>query len=233
MKATFFSTICLCLLIIGTEFASAQDRDQLTHTIEAEIKPLIDRQFPDAERIDIQHRSNQNLGHLANCEQLQISNENQQWLGQIRLRVQCLAPSPWQLFWPVSIDIWQDIVVLQKNASRGEVLTEEHLGWQFANISQQRQGFYSNPNDVLGGQLSRHGQTGMILHPRIVSLPSLVRRGDELDIILRSPGIELKTRGQALANGRADEQILFVNLTTGQTVRARIHSRQLATIDLQ
>ena len=236
MKVTFFLPATLLASFLSWGYpspAQAQDRQLLMNAVESHALQQAELQFPMAQSIDISHRSNQSLNHLTPCQDWQLTNENQHWLGNIRIRVQCQTPSNWQLFWPIQINVEQNIVVLRQPAGRGEPLTAEQLGLQPANLAQQRQGYFSEIEPLIGARLSRNGQTGATINPRMVSLASLVSRGDELDIILRSPGIELKARGRALANGQAGEQIDFQNLATEQRVRARILNADTAVIEMQ
>ncbi|NDV12784.1 flagellar basal body P-ring formation chaperone FlgA [Crenobacter caeni] len=68
-------------------------------------------------------------------------------------------------------------------------------------------------------------KAGAALRARRLQASTLVKRGEDVEIVARQAGVEVRVAAQALAAGSRDEVIRVRNLASGQVIDARVSSK--------
>ncbi|OHB65924.1 MAG: flagella basal body P-ring formation protein FlgA [Planctomycetes bacterium RBG_13_63_9] len=76
--------------------------------------------------------------------------------------------------------------------------------------------------DVLGKETTQAIAKGIVLEPKHIRSPLLVRRGEAVTVYARSAGIRVRTTGRARDNGSLDDLIPVESLANRQTFFARV-----------
>lgn len=157
---------------------------------------------------------------------LAVNTQGTRLLGRITTQIQCDNPR-WSFFLPVETRVVLPVVVTSVPITRGTLLTREHVQLQTLDIGQERQGYFSNIEDVLGHSARRTLQPGVVINAYVAQAPQLVERGEWITIQSGASALVVTAAGQALESGGLGEQIRVKNLNSGQTIRAWITGKGL------
>lgn len=217
-------------LIIGTFLISLTTIGyaELDERIPREVDNLV-RAHHSAGKLQIHHPANPRLNHLLECSELSISNLSGNWVGAVRLQINC---PDWQIYWPIQVSVFREVVQLSSDVGTNHVIRNQDLELVEHDISKLRQGYFLSPNDVIGHQAQRRLSAGMILNQRLVQAPNMVERADKVVIIANRPGLAVSMTGEALTSGALGEQIKVRNLSSGRTITATVIDRKVVQVTL-
>ena len=103
------------------------------------------------------------------------------------------------------------------------VLEERDIGTLFS-------GYFTEIAEVTGLHTKARTGDGHVLTPRVVALPKLVNRGQQITLIAGADGIEVRSRGKALSDGVAGELISVKNLSSNRVVEGVVLEAGLVKI---
>ena len=119
--------------------------------------------------------------------------------------------------------VWQQAIVISQHAlPKGHRLRAEDVKLQLQAINRLHQGYFLQPNRVIGQALRRNLSAGSVLTPGLLTPPMSIRKGDQVTILARYGPLIVKTLGQALTSGRLGAQISVRNLQSNTVVKARV-----------
>lgn len=159
---------------------------------------------------------------LAPCRQpVVIEPLDTRSLSRLRFSATCAGEGGWQRDWTVRAEVSARVVVAATDLPPNRVLTDADLG------SERRKLFdvsdaLGAPQAAVGLVSNRSLRSGQVVSPRFLSQPVLVRRGDGVNITVRSGPIEVNMAGEALEAGRRGEMLRVRNSSTGKVIRARV-----------
>jgi flagella basal body P-ring formation protein FlgA len=152
--------------------------------------------------------------------------------GNTTVGLRCRAPHPWQLYVPVSIKVFERVVVATRPLPRGGVLTAGDLRLERRDVSTLSGGYLVDPAAALGKVLTRPVTLGYALSQNLLKSPQLVRRGERVIIRARTGGMDVQVAGTALANGAAGEVIRVRNRSSKRVVDAVVAGEGLVEVRL-
>lgn len=220
---------CLIFLLLSALAQAAQlsAQAQIDTALSTALTNLLAQQHPDlnAQQRQFDFQLQAVAGNLTPCtSDVEVDWRGQDLSSRLTPKVSC-ANEGWQLYVPVSVAIHLPVVAAAGNLERGHRLTAADLRMQDADIASLRQGYFENPDNLIGYQLERSVTSGQVITPYIAEPPLLVERGDRVFILSHSGPLTVRTLGEALRDGRAGEQIPVRNLNSGDTVHAYIQAR--------
>ena len=112
------------------------------------------------------------------------------------------------------------ILVTKNTVERGDLLSAGDVQLKRHNISNLRGAFLTDPDDVVGLTAKRRIRPLQPLSSSQLDMPILVSRGQKVIMIASQDGIEARTLGEAMKNGRKGDLIQVRNLTSKKTVSA-------------
>lgn len=139
-----------------------------------------------------------------------------------RLDVSCPGDTGWEM--PVSsqIAVFLPVVVSSEVIDRGATITPAQLTLQEQEISKLTRGFYHRVDQVTEQGAKRRMRAGQVITPSLLTLPTLVRRGQKVTMVATQDGISASAPGEAMEPGQQGSIIKVKNLRSGKVVEALV-----------
>lgn len=209
---------CLMLCIISSQLlANSTDLFQ----IQTEISEFLEERYMELYdgRIEFNIpslKSNFKLQPCDNIEYFLPSYTNNS--ARVTVGIQCNNPNSWTVYLPVNVSVFKSVVKTTTNLARGTIITTDDIVLQETNIMNLASEYYELPIDVIGMTVKRPIQSGKILTKNLIAKPTIIKRGDIVDIVVQTKGILIKTKGMATENAMADDNIKVKNLSSKRIV---------------
>ncbi len=138
--------------------------------------------------------------------------------GTVAVRVRCAGQRPWSIYAKAVVHLYQPVVTLRQGLSQGVRLTAAEVMLQRQEVGKLRQGYFTDPKQVIGLRLRRSLPAGTVLNPRLLAADKLVHRGQAVRIRARLGALEVSMEGHALMDGARGERIRVRNDRSRQIV---------------
>lgn len=159
---------------------------------------------------------------LAPCAtplQVSFAHGSRPW-GNATVGVQCTGPKAWTIYVPLRVSVLKEVVVAARSIARGLPLKREDLTVRNEDLTGLSRTYLTSPDQVLGMIPKRPLSMGTVLSLDMVQAPRLIKRGQQVTIIAKSAGIEVRMTGEALADGSRGETIRVRNILTRRVIQA-------------
>src|SRR5690606_23257394 len=110
--------------------------------------------------------------------------------------VRCPAAPGWSLYVPVEVEVLVDVVVLAAPAATGQTLTATDLRLEPANVARLGGGYLTRIDDAEGRVLKRPVRPGTVLTAALLARPTLVRRGQRVELLAGGTALAVRTEGE-------------------------------------
>ena len=131
--------------------------------------------------------------------------------GNTSLRIQCEQSGGWKIHLPVSVDIFDDVLVSARPLARGQLIDENLAKFEKNNISRLNAGYYTRSDDLRYLEVARNLKRGAILTPRNLKPRMMVKSGQKVTLILDYKGIRIRSTGEALRSARIGQLVKVRN----------------------
>jgi len=135
------------------------------------------------------------------------------------VEVSCPKASGWRLFVPVRIHRDQSVLVLTRAITAGETVSADMLTRETRDAARIVGAPLTDPSVAIGQIARRALAAGSVLTAAHLRAPAAIRRGDQVTLISRQDGIEVRMAGRALAAGSLGERISAENLSSRKRVQ--------------
>ncbi len=142
--------------------------------------------------------------------------------GNVTVGVRCKVGAAWSIYVPAKVQVFDRVVVSARPLSRGNVLAAGDVELTEMEVTSLAGGYLSAPEQAFGKALRRNVQIGAVLGPGLLELPKLIQRGERVQIIARTGGMEVRMEGEALEDGAKGEVIRVRNRSSKRGVEARV-----------
>lgn len=139
--------------------------------------------------------------------------------------VSCTGPMAWKLFVPVKVSRLGDTLVLTRPLAVGQSVTADAVRVETRDQAGLAAGALERPEQALGRIAARALAAGSPLMATDLRSPRLVRRGDQVTLIARRGGLEVRSLGRALGDAGQDEQVNVENSSSRRQVRGVVNAR--------
>lgn len=139
--------------------------------------------------------------------------------------VSCSGPMAWKLFVPVKVSRMGDTLVLVRPLASGQSVTADLLRVETRDQAGLAAGALERPEQAIGRIAARPLAAGSALSASDLRSPRLVRRGDQVTLIARRGGLEVRSQGRALGEAGEAEQVNVENLSSRRQVRGVVNAR--------
>ena len=143
-------------------------------------------------------------------------------VGRVTVRVSCTAPSPWRLFVPAQVSLFQPVVASTRPLSRGSVVGADDVHLAERDTGLLGSNYLLDPAQAIGMQLKRNVSADSVLSYTQLENNRIVRRGDKVVISAGNSSVSVKMPGEALEDGTQGEQIRVRNSRSNRVIRARV-----------
>ena len=222
LRLTTISCIILaCLLLISP---AAHASDAQNQSLEAVHQAVFDhlKQNLDQRIIELQIKIrplSQNLT-LPACEQeLTLTNRSRNNLfGRQTLIVECLNPS-WRTFVTAEVDGKIMAVVANRGILRQAFIQPADVSLEAVELSEVRRGWLEELDNVILMRAKRAIRPNTVITLQMLDIPYWVTENQEVNLITRISGLEIRASGVALNNGMAQEQVDVRNIQSNIIVK--------------
>ncbi len=218
-RQAFTSFICWLLLAWSTMSTATetQSLDLLHQQVLEHVKQNLDQKLLEP-TINVRKLPDSLL--LPACQQvLELSQRDTHQLhGRITVSVNCPQPN-WRVFISVDIDGKLPAVVSAKGILTQAVINETDVELAHLPINQVRRGAFETLDAVIGKRAKRAIAPNRVITVQMLDIPYWVIERQEVSIVSRIGGIEIKTTGTALENGMQQEQVSVRNNNSNIVVK--------------
>ena len=156
--------------------------------------------------------------------------------GQLRehttVAVRCESTAPWGLYVGVALASQVPVLVARRALARDAVPAAADFALTTRRLPGLSSRYLSDPAQLAGQRLRRAVAMGEALDADALSTDPIVHRGQQLTLLARANGMDVRVAAIALADGRADERIRVQNLSSQRIVEATVRSSQLVEVPL-
>ncbi|MFT3907064.1 MAG: flagellar basal body P-ring formation chaperone FlgA [Steroidobacteraceae bacterium] len=156
--------------------------------------------------------------------------------GKLRPRtlvsVTCTAPSRWNIFVSVAINSEPLVLRATRTLARGEALQGADFEATRVRVSGLSDEYVTDVSQLTDRVLRRPVASGEALALDALSPRKLIHRGEQLTLIARVGGVEVRTTGVALSDGEQDQRIRVQNQSTQRVVEGIVKTVNLVEVPL-
>jgi flagella basal body P-ring formation protein FlgA len=151
--------------------------------------------------------------------------------GRMTVGVRCNVEKKWSIFTSAIIKIYQMVVVLSQPIQRGEIFTRQHLAIEKREVSNLREDFATQIEQIENKQATRQLNTGTVISPRNLAEPKMVKRGDKVVISTAKPEFSIRMNGTAMMDGTKGQLITVKNQNSGRIINATVIEPGLVSVN--
>ncbi len=140
--------------------------------------------------------------------------------GRNTVGVRCYGDKGWTIYSTVLLKSFKDVLVLNKSMQRNDIIRAEHLTVETRDAGMLPQGYLSELSDVLDKQAARNIPAGSVLNRQHVADPTVVHRGERVNIESSKAGVVISAAGSAMSDGAKGQEISVRNLSSNRVIQA-------------
>lgn len=133
--------------------------------------------------------------------------------------VSCPAAGGWRLFVPLRMRRSQEVLVLLRGVAAGQPLTEDAMTRETRDASRLVGAAISDSAQAVGQVARRTLTAGSVLMAGDLLSPRLIHRGDNVALVSRRGGVEVRMSGKALADAGENQKVRVENLSSRRVVQ--------------
>jgi len=138
------------------------------------------------------------------------------------VQVQCPKAGGWTVRVPLQLQLFRKVLVTSRALLRGDGLRNGDLHAEERDVTRLGYGYVENPEETTGRTLSRSLAAGSVLTPAALGGRRMVRAGDQVQLIARLAGIEVRAAGLALGGGDDGARLRVRNDSSGKVIDAMV-----------
>ena len=147
-----------------------------------------------------------------------LSDNNQRVLGHVTVGLRCDAPERWTIHVRGNVSAQRELPTLVRAINRGDIIGPRDVAWQTVQINREPSGLLTVPADIVGKEARKHLTVGQTLRSSDVIAPTLIERGQVVDVIAQTAGLQVNMQGKALTAGAAGDRLIVQNANSGKRI---------------
>jgi flagella basal body P-ring formation protein FlgA len=155
-----------------------------------------------------------------------------QLIGNTTVGVSCEDQKPWKLYIGAKVRLFTEIIVSNRYLGRGTTLDKSDIKTEERDVSVLSRGYISNPVQAIGKVLKQPVKNSGVITPDLLDKPLLVKNGEQVIILAKNNGIEVRMKGKALTNGSVGDLVRIRNINSRRIVEARVISEGLVNVPM-
>lgn len=161
---------------------------------------------------------------LADCDQpLALDVKDLSPVGnRLNVHVRCPGSARWALYVPVTLAIWQPVVVVKRPLARGAVISAADLELEEQDVATLNSPYFSSIQEAAGSVARRPLAAGSPLLASQIEAPLLVQRGQTVVLSARQGTLQVKMNGVAESDGRRGDRISVRNSQSQRLIEGRV-----------
>ena len=142
--------------------------------------------------------------------------------GSNSVEVSCPQAAGWRLFVPVRIRRSQTVLVLSRGIGAGQPITADAFVTETRDASRIVGAAIADPAQAVGQVARRTLSAGAVLSSGDLVAPRLIRRGDNVALVSRRGGLEVRMAGKALGDAGENERVMVENLSSRRVIQGTV-----------
>jgi flagella basal body P-ring formation protein FlgA len=142
--------------------------------------------------------------------------------GRNAVGVRCNTGRKWSIYISANIKVYQMVVVLSRPIQRNEIITRQHFSIERRDVSNLREDFVTQAEQIENKQAVRPLNAGDILSMRNFAEPKLIKRGDKVIISAGKSDFTIRMNGVAMTDGTKGQLISIKNQNSGRIINATV-----------
>jgi flagella basal body P-ring formation protein FlgA len=143
---------------------------------------------------------------------------------QTTVGVRCAGAIRWTIYRVVKVESQAAVLVARRSLPRDAQLTAADFQLETRRVPGIIGAYLTDPATLAGEQLRRPVAAGEALTLEALAPANLIHRGQEVVLLARAGGLEVRVAGVALADGRALDRIRVQNLSSQRIVEGIVRS---------
>jgi len=135
------------------------------------------------------------------------------------VEVSCPQAGGWRLFVPVKVRREQGVLVLNRGVAAGEVISLADISTVKRDTARIAGAVLSRPEAAVGRVARRALAAGSLLAATDLVAPRIVRRGDNVALVARRGGVEVRMAGKALGDAGEGDRVSVENLSSRRVMQ--------------
>jgi flagellar basal body P-ring formation protein FlgA len=218
MQNVIFMILCFC-----STYVIAEDRANMLE-IKEDIAKYVhsNLEVSDADTLEVEVRFMQNEINLEKCKTpVQLSMPR----GIINSRTvmvnaECQDQPGWQLYVPVTVKYFTDIVVAKSDIAAQQLITESMLSYKkIDKYNEGKQGFV-NMENLQGMVATSMIPSGSVITSRNIKKIALIKRNQPVNLLFKRGALTVSMLGVAQADGYLHDVIQVLNPSSKKVVDA-------------
>lgn len=147
--------------------------------------------------------------------------------------IRCVQDSNhWKLFVPINVEVLKTVLLSKQALKRGTALNEDNFYPAEMNAQKLKQGFFTNPKELLGLVCKKDIPPDTPLNPYNVELAKVVLKGQEVSISASRGSLSVNMKGTALSDGCIGDVIKVKNTSSKKIIEAQVLGDQKVKVTL-
>ncbi len=151
-------------------------------------------------------------------------------LGNTSIGVSCNGISPWKLYVPVKISVYEKVLVAKRYLRRGSQISADDVALSRRDLSTLNRGYIIEPQQAVGLIPKQPILAEDVIRPSMIEAQKLVRRGENVIILAKNKGFEVRMKGKALGDGISGQIIQVQNLASQRVIQGEVISRGVVSV---
>lgn len=139
----------------------------------------------------------------------------------LSVKITCEQPQ-WTLLVPVRVEYLEYVYVTKRLLPRGSIISSSDIKQISRSSSKLPASYITDSKDLIGKRAKRTIRSGTIISPFTVELNPVVKRGETVNILISSPGLEVHAYGEALSDGVPNQLIKVRNVHSRKIVEGTV-----------
>ena len=152
--------------------------------------------------------------------------------GNTAILVRCPLASAWKIHLPVTIDVYDDVIVAAKPLLKGQFIDTTAVRFQKHNIASLKNGYYSRDSNLEQLESRRNLAQGTVLTPANLSPRLMVRSGQQVTLVLNYNGMQIRSTGEALQSASLGEVVRVRNSQSLKIVEGVVSGEAQVRVNL-
>lgn len=153
-------------------------------------------------------------------------------LGNQTIGVKCQSTSPWTVYVPVTVKLFQPVVVTTKAMSAKHILTADDLIVKRVDVSTLRRGYLKDKALVIGQELKYAVAIGTVISQSYVKPEKIVKRGELITLIATAGSMQVKMNGTAMSDASLGQRIKVKNNSSNRVVEGVVGAPGVVRVKL-
>ena len=234
MIVKFLLFVPVLYLAVLKSHANTTSMDELKNAVTDFVKQDVQTLYPNNDDYNVVLGYLDSQMNLTSCaHHLSISKRHGEVnQGRLSLDIRCESPTAWKISLPVQVQIFKTVAVSSELLSKGKIIQLSDIALIRQNITTLSQGYYENPNDIIGKVISRPISQGTLIRPSMIQEAVLVKRGSAVNIVSQGKGIRVQALGIAMQDGIKGQTVTVKNKASNLTVEGEVLSSDTVVINL-